>query len=186
MYQVNTCQELIKLTSGIKMNFDSLWLLERIKDRYRWPIHYHCGQPTVEIILEDGNKITNFFRSDGYVNSDSVIEAYEQGYTILLSRIQKLNTDIQNLGIITDNYCGNEVNMNIYFGKGTKSVSFPIHKHEYAVLVKSVEGESEWFIGGSAVNLKDQEVIYFDANVEHAVTKIVKPKLTITCNLIRT
>jgi hypothetical protein len=166
------------------IDVSSKWFLEKIKDRYRWPITYFGGQPTVEVILEDGSKTNNLFLADGYVNSDLVIDAYDKGYTVLLSRIQKMHPDILNLGLQTDKYCNQEVNMNVYFGKGTSSVSFPSHTHEYAVLVKSIEGESEWVIGGETKLLKDQEAIYFDAYVPHAVTKIIRPKLTITCNLV--
>ena len=179
-----TSEDLKKITENIYINISSEWLLDRLKDRYRWPFTYSNGQPSVEVILENGSKTNNLFLPDGYVNSDLVIDAYNKGYTVLLSRVQRIHPDVLNLGIQTDKYCGQEVNMNIYFGKGTSSVSFVKHTHEYAVLVKSVEGESEWVIGEETKILKDQEAIYFDAYVPHAVTKIVKSKLTITCNLI--
>jgi len=180
-----TSDSLKKEAQKLVMGFDTAWALEQLQDRYRWPIYYHYGQPSVEVILEDGSKTVDFFsHEDGYLIPEIVFDYYERGYTILLSRVQKLHKDIRALAALTDNYCGGEANMNIYMGKGTGSVSFPPHTHEYAVLVKSVEGESAWTVGKDEIIVSDQDALYFDAYVPHAVTSIVKPKLTITCNLV--
>jgi hypothetical protein len=179
-------QNLIDKATKISINFDIDEMLDRLNDRYRWPCRYHNGQPSVEIILEDGNKTDVLFSTrDGYLIPELVHEYYNNGYTILISRVQKLHKDIKCLGAVVDKFCGCEVNINAYFGQGTKSVSFPPHQHEYAVLVKNVMGISEWTIGGSDHTLKNQEVLYFDAFIDHAVTKIIEPKFTLTCNLVR-
>lgn len=177
--------DLIKLTEETNINFSFGYLVDRIKDRYRWPFRYYSGQPTVEIILEDGIKTDCIFSADGYVDPNQVLKYYEDGYTVLLSRIQTLHPDIINLAHIVNKYCNLEVNMNIYFGKGLSSVSFPKHTHEYPVLVKSVQGSSEWLIDNKNITLDGQKVIFFDKNIEHEVIKINSPKITITCNLIK-
>lgn len=176
-------EKLVQDTKELSINMSIDWLLNKIQDRYRWPFRYHCGQPTVEIILENGDKTDDLFYQDGYLNSDLVLDYYEKGYTVLLSKVQTLHPDIIKLARILNEYCNSEVNMNIYLGKGTASVSFPTHTHAYAVLVKSVQGESEWVIGGRNLVVKNQDVVYFDAEVEHEVVRIASPKLTITCNL---
>lgn len=178
-------ETLINTAKNINVGISTNWLLERLQDRYRWPVSYFYGQPTVEVILEDGSKTHSLFLKDGYVDSNLVLDFYEKGYTVLLSRMQRIHPDIIKLAKLTDNYSSFECNMNIYFGKGLKSISFPRHTHDYAVLVKSVEGESEWEIGKETKILKNQDVIYFDSHTPHWVKKIVYPKLTITCNLGR-
>jgi hypothetical protein len=172
--------------SKISIGFDINEMLERLNDRYRWPCRYNDGQPSVEIILEDGNKTNVLFSTrDGYLIPELIHEYYNNGYTILVSRVQKLHKDIKCLGAVVDKFCGHEVNINAYFGQGTKSVSFLPHQHEYAVLVKNVAGISDWVIDGNNHTLKNQEVLYFDAFTDHAVTKIIEPKFTLTCNLVR-
>lgn len=178
-------ENLIVEASQISIGFDIDDVLEALNDRYRWPVQYHGGQPSVEVILEDGTKTDILFsRNDGYLVPKLVNDYYDKGYTILLSRVQMLHKDIRNLASVVNNFCNSEVNINAYFGKGTKSVSFLPHQHEYAVLVKNVVGVSEWEIAGDKHILDQQNVLYFDAFTDHAVTKIVEPKFTLTCNLV--
>jgi hypothetical protein len=170
----------------ISVEFGIDEMLERLNDRYRWPVQYHGGQPSIEVILENGDKTDVLFSTkDGYLIPELVHEYYNNGYTILVSRVQRIHKDVIRLSKIVDDFCGREVNINAYFGKGTKSISFPPHQHEYAVLVKNITGVSEWIIGGTQHTLKDQGTLYFDAFTDHAVTKIVEPKFTLTCNLIK-
>jgi hypothetical protein len=173
-------------TAKISIKFGIEDILEHLNDRYRWPFRYHGGQASIEVIMENGSKADVLFSmSDGYVIPELVREYYNEGYTIILSRVQKLHKDIRNLSNIVNNFCNCEVNINAYFGKGVKSTSFPPHHHEYAVLVKNVTGVSEWVIGNDVQILRDQNTLYFDPYIEHAVTKIIEPKFTLTCNLIK-
>ena len=176
-------QTLLYQAEQIKIQIDLDWILQSLADRYRWPVRYHDGQPSVEVILEDGSKTDILFQQDGYLNSEIVTKYFNEGYTILISRVQKMHPDIIKLGNLVDHYVNSEVNMNFYFGKGEKSVSFPPHRHKYPVMVKNVQGISEWLIGDRNYTLLDQGVLYFDAGTNHAVTKIIEPKFSITCNL---
>ena len=177
-------KSLIAEAAQIPIEFGIEEMLERLNDRYRWPVRYHDGLPSVEVILEDGEKTDVLFSAkDKYLIPELVHEYYNNGYTILVSRVQKIHKDVISLSKIVNSFCGCEVNINAYFGQGTKSISFPSHQHEYAVLVKNITGVSEWVIGNENKILKDQDVLYFDAFVDHAVTKIVEPKFTLTCNL---
>jgi len=177
-------QTLLFQTEQIKIQIDLDWILQSLADRYRWPGRYHNGQPSVEVILEDGRKTDALFLQDGYLHSETVINYFNEGYTILISRIQKMHPDIRKLGNIVDHYVDSEVNMNFYFGRGRKSISFLPHSHDYPVLVKNIQGISEWLIGDKNYTLNNQGVLYFDAGTDHAVTKIIEPKFSITCNLI--
>lgn len=177
-------ENLINKAKDLPISLNSSKLLECLHDRYRWYFKYPCGQPTIEVILKNGTKTRQLFLKDGFLDVDTAVDYYNKGYTLLLSRIQTLHPDIRRLREVVNCFVGKEVNMNIYFGKGLESVSFPEHTHEYAVLVKNVEGESEWVIGGKKIQLCGQEVLYFDKHILHAVTSISKPKLSITCNLV--
>ena len=178
-------KNLIVEAAKVPIEFGINDMLERLNDRYRWPVRYYDGQPSVEVILEDGEKTDVLFSTkDKYLIPELVHEYYNNGYTILVSRVQQIHKDVIRLAKIVNNFCGCEVNINAYFGRGTKSISFPPHQHEYAVLVKNVSGVSEWEIGNDKHTLANQNVLYFDAFVDHAVTKIIEPKFTLTCNLV--
>ena len=73
--------------------------------------------------------------------------------------------------------------MNFYFGNGKKSVSFDKHQHDYSVLVKNVYGKSKWIIDEEEKVLENQDILWFDKNINHQVIEINTPKLSITCNI---
>ena len=173
----------LKKLKNIKVKISEEDVLERIIDRLRWPKKYPSGQPTIEVILENGNKHSDFFLEDEYLDSQKCLDAYDQGYTLILSNIAFLFKDttvIQNE--LSINF-GKNINCNFYFGNGKKSVSFNKHQHEYPVIVKNIYGNSKWIIDEKEVILKDQDVIWFDKNIDHQVVSINKPKLSMTCNI---
>lgn len=168
---------------SIELNEDQL--LERLCDRYRWTRLYTNQQPSVEAINKDGSKDTELFLDDFYLNSEKAIEKYEQGLTLILSRVEFLNKDISKMHNIIANHIGNPINANIYFGKGKEGVSFPHHKHEYDVFVKNVSGSSKWILENQDFIISDQQALFFSAGTMHSVTEIYRPKISITWNLIR-
>jgi hypothetical protein len=76
-----------------------------------------------------------------------------------------------------------EINTNCYLSKGTKCVSFPSHKHDYAVIIKNVFGKSEWEIDSNRYLLENQNVFFIDKCKWHCVKEIDNFKLSITFNL---
>lgn len=157
-------------------------ILERLLDRYRWPQYYPWGQPSVEAILEDGTKHQNFFNKDGYLDSEKCIKTYEEGYTLILSNIAGFCKDTWIFESLLKDYFKKNINCNFYFGNGKKSVSFPKHKHDYVVIVKSIYGDSDWIIDKNKINVRDQECIWFDKYIDHEVVAINNLKLSMTCN----
>lgn len=159
-------------------------ILNSFDNRKRWPMFYLWGQPSIEIILENGNKTQDFFDTDNFVISEKIKDYYENGYTLILSNIGELFEDFKKVSDVLNNAFGKKININAYFGKGTKSVSFQNHTHDYPVLVKNVFGESDWIIQHEHVTLEQQNVLFFDAFAEHEVVKIYSTKLSLTCNLV--
>jgi hypothetical protein len=170
----------------LRIDIDRIQIIERLMDRFRWPIFYPWHQPSVEIISPNGQKKhTELFYDDGYLNSSKVINLYENGYTLLLSNIGNLFFDISKLQHILNQHFSFNVCINLYAGYGTNSVSFDNHKHDYDVIVKNVCGNSEWLYDNNhKIILKDQEVLFLPKNTFHQVTKILDDKISLTCNII--
>jgi len=174
---------LLKQISEIKVDLTEKKVLERLLDRFRWPIQYPWKQPTIEAINADGSKDQNFYDQDGYLNSEQCIQRYEEGYTLILSGIGGFCKDTWLIEKLLNNIYNTQINCNFYFGNGLKSISFKKHSHDYAVLVKNIYGCSKWIIDGKEVFLKEQDIIWFDKNISHEVVEISSAKLSMTCNI---
>ena len=160
-------KQLIDKLQNLAVNLTEDNMLEKLLDSKRWPKQYLSGQPSVEAIIEDGTKHQEFFGDDGYLLSEKCIECND----VWIIQ-QLLNTQFQT-----------DININIYMGNGKKSISFGKHQHDYAVIVKNIYGESTWMIDNVEQKLKDQDVIWFDKNINHQVLEITSPKLSLTCNI---
>lgn len=160
-------------------------ILERLRDRYRWPKFYNTGYPSIErIIQDDGLKDQDFFSlDDNHIISKEVIKYYNDGYTFVLSGVQYLFNDIADITDKLSNRFGIEINSNMYISKGTKVVSYPYHDHDYAVIIKNIEGNSKWIIEGNDYILENQNVFFIDKFKNHCVKEIYDKKISITFNL---
>jgi hypothetical protein len=161
-------------------------LLDRIQDRYRWPYEYPYDkqpQPSIECINPDGTTHRDFFNKDGWVDSKKAIDLYQEGYTLIISRVHTLFPSVIPLSIELAKCVGKEINGNAYFSKGTKSVSFGLHNHYYPVLVKNVYGKVKWIVGDQEVILQEQDTLFFKEYTDHQVVEIIEPRLSITFNL---
>lgn len=159
-------------------------IIESLLDRYRWPTYYSWGQATAEVIKKDGSKIhSSLFENDGYINSEKIINHYNEGYTILLSNIGTLLPEFRIVQNVIDNFFQKRININLYAGSGKKSVSFPSHKHEYDVLVKNISGKSYWNVGDKKIYLENQNILFIPKNTNHAVKNIEGEKISLTCNI---
>ena len=160
-------------------------ILERIRDRYRWPKGYPTGCPTLERIAgEDGYKEQDFFSPiDNCLLYDKFLKLYSQGHTFVISGVQYLFNDIADITDRLNKEFGIEVNSNIYISKGSKVVSYPYHQHDYSVIIKNIEGSSKWMIDNKEYTLEDQNVFFIDKFKWHCVKEIQEFKLSITFNL---
>ncbi len=173
----------IGILKNKKVNLTEEDVLERILDRFRWPIQYPWGQPSIEAINKDGSKHRDFFYRDGYIDPEKCIKCYEQGYTLILSNITGFNKDIWIIQQLLNKNFQRNINCNFYFGNGNKSVSFDKHQHGYPVIVKNIYGNAKWIIDEKEVILKDQDVIWIDKFTDHQVVEISDAKLSMTCNI---
>ena len=166
-----------------KINLTEEDILEKLCDRLRWPKQYPWGQPSVEAINENSTKNQNFFELDNYINSPKCIKYYEEGYTLILSNIGYITKDTAKIQTMLNNCFQKHINCNFYFGKGKKDVSFKTHKHDYAVMIKNIYGESTWLIDGKELNLTNQNTLFFNRDTNHEVIAIKDKKLSMTLNL---
>lgn len=160
-------------------------VLERIRDRYRWPKSYSTGCPTIERIARaDGYKEQDFFSPiDDCLLYDKFLKLYSQGHTFVISGVQYLFNDIASVTDRLNKEFGLEINSNMYISKGSKVVSYPYHNHDYAVIIKNIEGKSKWLIENKEYMLEDQNVFFIDKAKWHCVQEIDNFKLSITFNL---
>lgn len=160
-------------------------VLERIKDRYRWPKFYNTGCPTIErIAREDGYKEQDFFSPiDDHLLYDQFLNLYKEGHTFVLSGVQYLFNDISAITNRLNEEFNIEVNSNMYISKGSKVISYPYHEHDYAVIIKNIDGRSKWLIDGEEYTLEQQNVFFIDKFKWHCVKEINNFKLSVTFNL---
>jgi hypothetical protein len=160
-------------------------VLERIRDRYRWPKSYPTGCPTIErIAREDGYKEQDFFSPiDECLLYDKFLNLYKQGHTFVISGVQYLFNDIATITDKLNKEFGIEINSNMYISKGSKVVSYPYHEHDYAVIIKNIDGRSKWMIDNKEYILENQNVFFIDKFKWHCVQEIDNFKLSITFNL---
>jgi hypothetical protein len=69
----------IEILLNKRVNITEENVLERLLDRFRWPIQYPWGQPSVEAINKDGSKHQDFFYRDGYIDSENVLKLMKMG-----------------------------------------------------------------------------------------------------------
>jgi hypothetical protein len=160
-------------------------VLERIRDRYRWPKSYPTGCPTIErIARDDGYKEQDFFSPiDECLLYDKFLNLYSQGHTFVISGVQYLFNDIAAITDRLNREFGIEINSNMYISKGSKIISYPYHEHDYSVIIKNIAGKSKWLIDGDEYILEDQNVFFIDKAKWHCVKEIEDFKLSITFNL---
>lgn len=176
---------LLQFIYDMKINIEESAVIERVRDRYRWPRLYNTGCTSIErIVNSNGDKLQDFFsQHDDFVIYEDFLRLYEEGYTFILSGVQYLFNDIATITEKMSTVFGIEINSNMYISKGGKSVSFPYHKHDYSVIVKNVQGKSLWTMDGEEYILEKQNVFYIDKNKWHCVKQIIEPKISITFNL---
>jgi hypothetical protein len=183
MNDIDLLSKTAEIIRNIKINVSEKDILESFDNQKKWPMFYPWGQPSVEVILQDGSKTQDFFDENNFVISEKIKAYYENGYTLILSNIGELFGDFKKVSNALNEMFGKKFNINAYFGKGTESISFKTHAHDYPVLVKNVFGQSHWIIQNQNLILEQQNVLFFDAFIEHEVVKINSTKLSLTCNL---
>ena len=158
-------------------------VLDFLKIKHRWPLNYPSGQPSVEIISNNGDmRRVPFFDAFGYLDYDKWKHFYDLGYTTVVSNILDLNDQLRNLAFMLRDELGNDINGNFYFSKPGQKPSFDLHTHPYHVIVKQIYGESQWICGDKKLLLKPQETLWIPKKTPHAVLSKDNNKLSLTLN----
>ena len=169
-----------------KINLTEDDVLNFLQMRYRWPINYPWGQPSVEIISEfGGNSTGEFFTSSGKFLFDTWKKYYDLGFTTILSNVLDLTPELRSLSDKIFYYTGSNINGNFYLSKGSSDhrVSFPPHTHDYNVIVKPIYGDCKWKLG-EEVFKNPQQSFMIPAGMSHCVYECLERKLSLTLNII--
>lgn len=174
------------IISNHKINLKNEDVLNFLKIRRRWPHSYPWGQPSVEIINNEGVNYNHFdlFKHDGFVNFDTFKSYYDEGFTALISNVLDLTAELRSLERKLTLGFGSPINANFYMSKGTKTqtASFPAHEHEYDVIVKQLHGSSDWLIGGGPLIAHKDDVIVIPKGTQHQVVTVPEERLSLTIN----
>lgn len=177
-------RECFAYISSKKLNITEKDIVDRITDRHRWPIRYHTGAPSVERMLPDGGKLQDFFKHDGWIDSQRAVELYVEGYTFIYSGVQYLFPEIKDISNEFAKTFGYSMEANLYLSRGHKSISFPAHQHDYHVIVKNIFGKSLWLNDGEEIIVENQDAIYIPKFGTHQVKEIYDKKASITFNIV--
>jgi|TARA_R100001509_G_C4883147_1_gene220900 hypothetical protein len=175
--------ELTKKLQKINISLTEEQVLDFLKIKHRWPFSYPGGQPSVEIITNNGDmRRIPFFSVSGYLDYDKWKHFYDLGYTTVVSNILDLTEELRNLSSFIQNELGNEINGNFYFSKPGQKASFDTHAHAYHVIVKQIYGQSDWVCGEKNLILKPQETLWIPKRTPHSVISKTEAKLSLTLN----
>ena len=78
----------LKIVYESPINITENMILERLRDRYRWPKSYNSGYPSLErIVKDDGLKEQDFFASDNHIQSHTLVYPLIHSYTLIYTHI---------------------------------------------------------------------------------------------------
>jgi mannose-6-phosphate isomerase-like protein (cupin superfamily) len=154
-------------------------LLNLLQIKYRWP------KGSVEVINQMAVSSNRFYCEERFLIFNEWKKLYDLGFTSILCNILDLTPELRNLDEKLLGIKGSYTNANLYFSQGSKNhrVSFPIHDHDYHVIVKGIYGTTLWLIKGQQIKLEAGSVIILPAGTPHAVIESTEPRLTLTMNL---
>lgn len=169
-----------------EINISKEFIIDRLQDRFRWPLEYPYMQgPSIEFIEKNGTKFdSQDLFPDMFLNPYKALHLFHLGYTIIISNVGTLHRDIRKLYYMLTEHYQRHIQINMYAGTGESSISFYPHNHDYDVIVKNVCGKSKWIIGNEEKDLKDNEILVIPMFTDHSVISIENFKLTLTCNIM--
>lgn len=184
MLDQKTSQQLAEICYHAPLPITESMVLERLQDRYRWPYDYSRDRrsPSVERIADStGALLRDFYLEDGYIDSSRITDLYLQGSTLVITGVQTLFPCLSNLTAVLADAVGlSEVTAVFYMACRSHSQSYPYHSHDHDVLVRNLQGSSQWLIDGTEYQLKDQSVFFIGAGKQHCCTRVEDLKLTVT------
>ena len=186
MYDYEILSTILSIVDEHELNISESDIFDFLKIKKRWPIKYHWGQPSVEIITQfSGCSQSDIFDSDNYFVYDKWFQYYEMGFTTIISSVLDLNESLRRLQSKLIKYTGNKIDGNFYFSKGSSKnrISFDDHKHHYRVIVKPIYGKTKWRLSGEEFEVEEKSFL-IEREELHCAYECVDKKLSLTLNFI--
>lgn len=185
--------DLLQKIKNVSINIDQSLIVDRLEDKFRWHSPRENFPPTFVEVIKPFSEFSRDFKFDmdeiypnGFIDDKKVNRLLCSGHTLIISNVGTFHKDIRSLYEMLCAYFNCHVQINMYFGNGKKSVSFPPHNHPYDVIVKNVSGTSKWIIDNKEIILEDNNVLFIPRGADHCVTQIRGFKCSLTCNLPNT
>lgn len=175
--------EYLKRAADIVKDHDVTITEEHLFDlmhiKHRWP------KGSVEVINQLSRSSAQFYCEDKFLIFDQWKKLHDMGFTSILCNVLDLTSELRALDEKLLALKGSYTNANMYISNGTKEhrVSFPLHTHDYHVVVKGIYGSTLWQVGDKIVELKPGEVFMLPVETPHAVIETPEPRLTLTLNV---
>lgn len=162
---------------NVTLSEDQLFDLMQI--RHRWP------KGSVEVINQSSRSSDRFYCEDRFLIFNEWKRLYDMGFTSILCNVLDLTKELRELDEKLLKVKGSYTNANLYISSGTRDhrVSFPLHTHDYHVVVKGIYGTTLWQVGDQIVKLHPGEVFMLPVETPHAVIETPEPRLTLTLNV---
>lgn len=154
-------------------------IFDLMKIRHRWP------HGSVEVINQLSRSSDQFYDLDRFLIFDQWKKLYDLGFTSILCNVLDLTSELRELDEKLLMVKGSYTNANMYISNGTREhrVSFPLHTHDYHVVVKGLYGVTKWQIADKIVELHPGDVFMLPVETPHAVIDTPEPRLTLTLNV---
>ena len=164
-------------THEVNISEDRIFDLMQI--RHRWP------KGSVEVINQLARSSDRFYCSDNFLIFNEWKKLYDLGFTSILCNVLDLTKELRDLDEKMLAVKGSYTNANIYISAGTQEhrPSFPLHTHDYHVVVKGLYGQTVWQVEDKILTLNPGEVFMIPVETPHAVINSPSPRLTLTLNV---
>ena len=162
--------EIQTMINDFSFNISEEHILESLKDPVRWRsvTEPNCwGQNCdstgdVEYINKvDGKCSEGLYNQRGWLIYSQFLKKYNEGYTFILSNVQRLNRELRTFTNIIEDKLGSEIFINCYFSKGLQKPSFEPHTDIENIAIKNLYGVSHWVLNEQNFILGNQDCLSF-------------------------
>lgn len=186
-----TYDDISNWLDNLQVNITEEQILNLLQLQKRWPKDYqHCDNySSVEIINYWSERVhfeyrNTLFDGNGYLDYNKLKRYYDNGFTILLSDILDLTTELRTVNEYFIDTYGTLVQGNFYLSgaETTGAPSFDCHEHMYDVFVKQIYGWSMWKVNNQEFKIEPGDVITIPMGVQHQVIDHSEKRLSLTIN----
>ena len=173
---INDCANVI---ASQDINLTEENILDLLQINKRWP------KGSMETINHSSYTSAEYFDCNNCLIYSQWKRLYDLGFTTHLTDILDLTKDLRELNNKLYDIKGSNTVGNLYLTKGSNSrrVSFPLHNHEYLVIVKPIYGSCTWQVGNDTSEYGPGDLIIIPPGMAHCVHESTEPRLSLTLNL---